>query len=772
MVNQEKKRMGPGTQRFVLSALYFCAGAGALITQIYCFRELLVVFFGNELFLGLLFGCWFAGICTGSWCVLRWMKDRKTAVMVFIIGILLLGTLPFVALVAARLLRYVVSLPLGGSASVIHMLWGTLLTVFPPACVIGCVFPAACRMLQETDTLTGRAIGWVYFGESCGSLVAGVAVSFWVLPASVPTTVVLGWCVMPLFAGAACIAFFSSFRLFGLCAILLVVGDAAAIGTGFWQWGDTVLRDMQWQTLGNGLRKVAEIDSRYQRITLAEADGQYSLFLNGTLWCTYPDPSHEAVRAHVLLTQHPTPRQVLILGSPATGMLAEVLHHPVASVDCVSLDPAIDHILAPILRREDRTALDDPRVVVHYQDGRLFVKTTPKRYDLVVVDVPDPATAFLNRLYTVDFFSEVRRILTPHGVAAIGMSSEQRYFSAVSAWYNGSLYHSLRHVFPVVLVVPGERNYFFGALQPGLVTEDADILARRYQERNIASAYFSKALFPFLVQREAIAFITNELEARGYGGRHNTDLYPISYFYNLALWDAVAGGSGLPQALLRMREYSVQNRWVGAAVALLGVATAMLWTKKRRQVRRAVLFLIAVTGGSVMALEIVLLYLFQNFYGYIYEKIGMLVAFCMVGLACGAGGARRLLAGRVRTEPWLSYTIILMTALLGGGAGCVLLTGALAASPAFFFCGLLFVLGLLGGALFLLGCHMLAHRGMAESSIAGWANAADHAGACFGAVLTGTVLMPLFGIAITCGTISMVVAAAGVMFWWAIRDSA
>jgi len=48
-------------------------------------------------------------------------------------------------------------------------------------------------------------------------------------------------------------------------------------------------------------------------------------------------------------------------------------------------------------------------VHVHVTDGRLFLKTTQSTFDVVIVNLPEPQNAQLNRFYTVEFFARRRK---------------------------------------------------------------------------------------------------------------------------------------------------------------------------------------------------------------------------------------------------------------------------------------------------------------------------------------------------------------------------
>ena len=41
------------------------------------------------------------------------------------------------------------------------------------------------------------------------------------------------------------------------------------------------------------------------------------------------------------------------------------------------------------------------------------------KYDVVIIDLPDPSTAQINRFYTIEFFNELKKILNKGWVVSI-----------------------------------------------------------------------------------------------------------------------------------------------------------------------------------------------------------------------------------------------------------------------------------------------------------------------------------------------------------------
>jgi len=113
--------------------------------------------------------------------------------------------------------------------------------------------------------------------------------------------------------------------------------------------------------------------------------------------------------------------EVLIVGAGTGNDVAVALQHGAGHVDAVEIDPAIQQIGV------DRAPLKpyaDPRVTRYVNDGRAFLRTATKHYDLVIFALPDSLTLVSSTgnirlesfLFTTEAFTSVRDHLTPDGV--------------------------------------------------------------------------------------------------------------------------------------------------------------------------------------------------------------------------------------------------------------------------------------------------------------------------------------------------------------------
>src|SRR5690606_35107588 len=102
--------------------------------------------------------------------------------------------------------------------------------------------------------------------------------------------------------------------------------------------------------------------------------------------------------------------------------------------DLVDLDPAITRLFAnrAPLRQLNADALRDPRVTVHNEDAWRFLERSGERYDVIVIDLPDPNDAALGKLYTRTFYRLVAKHLAPDGVMVTQATSP--YYATAAFW--------------------------------------------------------------------------------------------------------------------------------------------------------------------------------------------------------------------------------------------------------------------------------------------------------------------------------------------------
>jgi spermidine synthase len=160
------------------------------------------------------------------------------------------------------------------------------------------------------------------------------------------------------------------------------------------------------------------------------------------------------------------------------------------------------------------------------------------------------------------------------------------------------------------------------------------------------------------------------------------------------------------------------------------------------------------TGFAAMGLEIILLFAFQNHYGCLYQKIGIIVALFMAGLAAGAqimnqamtrqthNGQKILLAWEMAITAFSLFLPFLLNLVFQAKTSF--------AFSEVLFMVLVFGTGFLTGAEFPLVNDIVIKEGVAAGISAGKVNGYDHLGASLGGALTGTLFVPLLGFVQSC----------------------
>jgi len=135
---------------------------------------------------------------------------------------------------------------------------------------------------------------------------------------------------------------------------------------------------------------------------------------------------------------------VLIIGAGTGNDVAVALDEGARRVDAVEIDPVLQKIGRE--RHPDRP-YEDPRVSTHVDDGRAFLERTDRRYDLILLALPDSATIVTgqaalrleNYLFTTQALAQARSLLKPDATFAMYNYYENwlvdRYANTLQAVY-------------------------------------------------------------------------------------------------------------------------------------------------------------------------------------------------------------------------------------------------------------------------------------------------------------------------------------------------
>ncbi len=174
----------------------------------------------------------------------------------------------------------------------------------------------------------------------------------------------------------------------------------------------------------------------YQRIVITGGGKDIKLFLNGNLQFNSRDEYryHEAL-IHPAMASLDHPQKVLVLGGGDGMAVREILkYQSVRNITLIDLDSQMTNLFKEqlMLTRLNGDSLNDAKVHVLNQDAFVWLKNCAERFDLIVVDFPDPSNFSLGKLYSDTFYRSVKRALNPQGIAVIQSTSP--YFAKNSYW--------------------------------------------------------------------------------------------------------------------------------------------------------------------------------------------------------------------------------------------------------------------------------------------------------------------------------------------------
>ena len=172
---------------------------------------------------------------------------------------------------------------------------------------------------------------------------------------------------------------------------------------------------------------VFSTQSKYQKVVVTERGRDMRLYLNGSLQFSSLDEYryHEPL-VHVPAIHSQALERVLIIGGGDGLAAREILKYPeIQEVALVDLDAEVTRLGSDLakLQQLNQKSLHDPRVKIYNEDAWRWLENDGDLFNLIIIDLPDPNTADIARLYTVEFYRKIARRLSVGGVMITQASS-------------------------------------------------------------------------------------------------------------------------------------------------------------------------------------------------------------------------------------------------------------------------------------------------------------------------------------------------------------
>ena len=682
-----------------------------MVAQALLLREAMAAMGGSEIAWGVVMALWLAGMGLGARVGVTVGSPRLAEILPLAV-IALTGC----GVVALRGAPSILGAASGEALTTASAVWLWAVVILPAAFAGGLGFPILAHGLGKNGG--GRA----YALEASGALAGGVLLSLALinLGAAAALTITFG-----LVAAATV-----WHRNRGVAVFLALAGFAAAtpaaelLATAGWEWSGNPGALRGWR------------ETRLQHLE-ATTGLPMTIYADGRLLASYPDPYAILPKAHLLMLLHPDPRSVFAVGCVADGSVEAMARHPVERLVVVEEDPDLLRQLPAWYGSGLQGALSGSAVHAVAADP-LRVITRAGPWDLVILRDGNPTTLRRNRTRTLEFLRRCRANMKPDGILVLRVAVSDTYLGGGAGRLLAVLAATVKMVFPSLAVIPGEEILLVAGGPEANIDLDHRVLSERLASRKIVGSELFPEMIPFLLDSDRKAELEAEL---AFDAAPNTIGNPRAVLLAGGLHEGRSRHS-LIRLVLVLEKIGPWPLAVALGVAVLGLLAAAA-ARRPPAISTA-----AVVGFISMGWWLLLIASWQATRGSVYSEIGALTAAFMGGLAAGGAIANRWHRPAHRLPAVLGAGC-LVSALIAGG---ISITVPLVAVPVLLLSG-----GLLTGLAFT-GMVELSGRGTRRG--AGVVFAADEAGAASAALLIGIFSISWAGLAATAVGLAVLELAA------------
>ncbi len=734
--------------RTVLYTSFFVMGFFSLAAQVLLFRDYLTVLENHELASGAFFAFWLLWIALGAWIgrLKIFCFTREEILIPFY----------FPAFFVQELLLLTSRSWAGGAAYEVFGISGLLMVSFFANGILsfmtGFLFAMLCR--NHPSGTAGEITPALYYTWECLGGVLGAAGSLYILGGGNDPGIFSGLSVFLLFLPWIMDSFMKKFlkksgmllSLALLSALFCASDTVTSLRHGFlWK---TFVRETPLQSFfytAQGL------------YLTGENKGEWKVFHGKDQVESYPGfyKSHEILP--VVFSQTESLKNILIAGSNSLSLAGKLNgFKEVENIVCLSTDPAYGKTLKKHIPKGFQKEFS--KVSFPEQDLRQFLASQKGKWDICFFDLPSPLSLYLNRFYSKEFFEQVRAALKPSGVLFFNFDAGENAMGEEIALWGALLEKTVKSVFKKVILKPGERSLWIASMEASL-SEDPEVLFKRIRDRKEISPETILSLF----SRDRIQFQLKEYEKvlKNYQRPvliQDESLEGVGFYLSHA-------GKKISLGLLPILKI-FQNMgisfWIWAFVfwwALRILYTGLKGVGRDEGLRLNSLEGICLTGFVSMGLQVSFMFLQEVREGSLFYHMAGISALYMLGSG-GTGFAvyRGLSSGKV--SPTFLTGAGFFFLMFSGGYGALLLLQTS-------FNMILFLSFLNGAGASMILCASVSRFEKTGGDIrtaGSLLEGLDHAGAFFGAVLTGVFFPLILGPRITFFLLLMT-GFTGLIFW-------
>lgn len=410
------------TRRAVL-VTFVLSGVLSLALEVIWFRILALHLRPTAYAFTIMLAAVLAGIAGGSYIVTPLLTRPRPwlavlaalQLLIALAAVLSLNTLGAVTAVSRAIgpVLGVVGMP----EYVLPLVSTSLVAMLPTSLLLGAAFPIGLRLFVGRGTDVGRRVSIFYALNVCGAIAGAVLGGFVLLPLlgsrgtivvvsalALVSSLLVAYRVWPTWPNAA--GFLS---LVGPVAFLMAALNATD------PFADLLRRAHRGERLlwfDEGVQTTVSVHRRPSAAGIMRVmylDGMHQADDSGGTAFT-----HHSLGALPMML-HQAPKRVLVIGLGGGATAGAIARFPGAEIDVVELSPEVVRGSA-FFGAINFDVLTRPGVTLRVDDGRNFLLTTDKRYDVITADIIHPTHVGATTVYSKEYFELVRRALAPGGL--------------------------------------------------------------------------------------------------------------------------------------------------------------------------------------------------------------------------------------------------------------------------------------------------------------------------------------------------------------------
>lgn len=239
---------------------------------------------------------------------------------------------------------------------------------------------------------------------------------------------------------------------------------------------------------------IAIEQTQYQKIVMTKHRDDVRLYIDGNCQFSTADEYryHEAL-VHIPMSKLEKRDKVLILGGGDGLAVREVLKYKdVDKIDLVDLDSEMIRICSTNnnIISINQNSLKSDKLNIFNMDAYEYLKDAKEKYNLIIVDLPDPNCESLNKLYSNIFYRMCGGCLSEDGILVVQSTSP--YYATKAYWcINKTIQSEGFNVIPYHLQVPAFGDWGFNMASKAELTKeiDFDVETKYLSNDNVVSLF-------------------------------------------------------------------------------------------------------------------------------------------------------------------------------------------------------------------------------------------------------------------------------------------